>query len=262
MIEERKKIEMEYYDKKARELLEEKNATGELSDFEGFKPQILSSFKRLYELLAENSKDKIILDYGCGNGVHSFFSVEKGAKKLIGIDISEKSLEIARRRAEKLGIPEEKIQFLRRDCEKTEFPDNYFDIVFDGGSFSSLDLKSVFPEIIRILKPGGLLIGIETFGHNPIANLKRKLNKVFGKRTGWAEAHILKTKDLKNARKYFSEIQVSFFHFFSYFAIPFLGNPGGGVLLGILEGLDKLFFALPFLRRYGFKAVFVFKKHD
>ena len=104
-----------------------------------------------------------------------------------------------------------------------------------------------------------MLIGIETFGHNPIANLKRKLNKVFGKRTGWAESHIFKSNDLEEAKKYFSSIEARFFHFFSYFAIPFLGFPGGKLLLKILEGLDKIFFSVPYLRRYAFKAVFIFK---
>ena len=28
-----------------------------------------------------------------------------------------------------------------------EFPDNYFDMVFDGGTFSSLDLKLAYPGL-------------------------------------------------------------------------------------------------------------------
>ncbi|PIU24464.1 hypothetical protein COT12_00910, partial [Candidatus Berkelbacteria bacterium CG08_land_8_20_14_0_20_39_8] len=78
------------------------------------------------------------------------------------------------------------------DCEKMEFPDNLFDIIFDGGTFSSIDLVKAYPELSRVLKPDGFLIGIETFGHNPFTNLKRKINKLIGKRTEWATAHIFR----------------------------------------------------------------------
>ena len=43
-----------------------------------------------------NLKDKSILDLGCGFGEHCKGFVESGAKKVIGIDISEKMLEIAK----------------------------------------------------------------------------------------------------------------------------------------------------------------------
>ena len=43
-----------------------------------------------------NLKDKTILDLGCGFGEHCKGFVESGAKKVIGIDISEKMLEIAK----------------------------------------------------------------------------------------------------------------------------------------------------------------------
>src|SRR3989344_3529774 len=192
MMEERKQKEIEYYDQKAEEL-----SRGPVSgDFEGFEPRILESYKFLYKLLKENCRDKLVLDYGCGNGVHSFAPINFGAKKVIAIDLSEKSLEIARERAKKEGVGD-KVEFILMDCEKMDFPAHYFDIILDGGAFSSLDLKKALPELARVLKPEGLLIGIETFGHNPLTNFKRKLNKITGKRTAWATEHILHTKDLR-----------------------------------------------------------------
>jgi len=101
------------------------------------------------------------------------------------------------------------------------------------------------------------LIGIETFGHNPIANLKRKINKIFKKRTGWAESHIFQLRDLEEAKKYFNKIEVHFFHILSFLSFPFLDLPGGKILLKLLEILDKLLLNLPFLRKYSFKVVFI-----
>ena len=142
-----------------------------------------------------------------------------------------------------------KIEFLKMDCEKMSFPNNSFDVIFDGGTFSSLDLNKVFPELNRILKPGGVLIGIETFGHNPLANLKRSFNKLFGKRTSWAAEHIFQEKDIKEARKYFSGIETYFFHPVSFITFPFLSFPGGKTLLRLFEFFDKALLIFPFLRK-------------
>ena len=110
-MEERKQKEIEYYDKKAESVLKEQSKEKIFGDFEGFKPQDLSSFRFLYKLLGNYCNDKLVLDYGCGNGVHSAFPLEAGAKKVIAIDLSEKSLEIARNRLRKEGL-KEKIEFI------------------------------------------------------------------------------------------------------------------------------------------------------
>ena len=181
-MEDRKRVEIEYYDKKAEELLKNKEII-KSGDFEGFNPNLLSSFKFCYKILGEKCKNKIVLDYGCGNGVHSAFLTKMGAEKVIGIDLSEPSLEIAKIRMRQEGV-ENKTEFLAMDCEKMDFPDSSFDVVFDGGTFSSIDLNKAYPELSRVLKSDGVLIGIETFGHNPFTNLKRRINKLIGKRTG------------------------------------------------------------------------------
>ena len=102
-MEKRKQKEINYYDQKAEEFWREKSERGWFGDFEGFNPQNLGSFKFCYHWLKENCKDKTILDYGCGNGIHSIFPAKAGAKKVIGIDLSEKSLAVARERAKREG---------------------------------------------------------------------------------------------------------------------------------------------------------------
>ena len=146
------------------------------------------------------------------------------------------------------------------DCEKMEFRDHYFDIIFDGGTFSSLDLKLALPELARVLKLDGILIGIETFGHNPFTNLKRKINKITGKRTDWAVSHIFKIGELERAKNYFNKIGVHFFHLISWLAFPFLDFPGGKILLKLLESIDKILLKLLPLRKYAFKTVFIFSQ--
>ncbi len=258
-MEERKQKEIKYYDTKAESQIKGAPEKRQEGDFESFKPLDLASFRVFYKFLSERYWDKIVLDYGCGNGIHSFFPIEVGAEKVVGVDLSEKSLDIARKKAKEKGV-EDKIEFLVMDCEKMEFTDNYFDIILDGGTFSSLDLNKALPELARVLKPRGYLIGIETFGHNPIANLKRKVNKMIGRRTGWAESHIFQQKDLKLVKNYFSKIEIHYFHIISFLAFPFLSLPGGRLLLKLLEKVDSFLFLVPFLRKYAFKVVFVFSQ--
>ena len=259
LMEPRKQREIKYYEEKAQEQIKNLFQGGGSADFEGFNPGILNSFSFCYQWLAKNCRDKKVLDYGCGNGIHTVQIAKMGPEKVIGIDLSEKSLEIAKKRAGKENL-EGRAEFLKMDCEKMEFPDKYFDVIFDGGTFSSLDLKKALPELSRVLKKDGNLIGIETFGHNPFTNLKRKINKLTGKRTGWAAEHILKEKDLKEAEKYFDKIETNFFHLVSWIVFPLLKLPGSKFLLKIFEAIDGMLLKPPLFKKYAFKIVFVFSQ--
>ena len=187
-MEERKQKEIEYFDKEAKEFSEkEEKEAGSLGNFNPF---LLESYNFLNKLLKEKAQGEKILDYGCGSGTHLIWLAKIG-KETVGIDLSKKSLEVAGKRL-KMEKLEKKAKVLLMDCEKVEFPNDSFNIVFDGGTFSSLDLNKTLPELSRVLKPNGFLIGIETLGHNPFTNLKRKLNTLTGRRTQWAANHIFK----------------------------------------------------------------------
>lgn len=251
-MEERKIEEIKHYDADALAW------SGGSSDIQGVDVMMMDSYKQVYKILEREVLGKTVLDYGCGHGMHSV-SIARFGGKVTGVDLSEESLKIAKSRTEKEGVGGQ-IQFVAGDCETLPFADQSFDIVFDGGTFSSLDIEKAFLEIARVLKPGGLLIGIETLGHNPLANFKRWLNKKRGTRTGWAADHIMKMSDIIRAKKYFDIRETKFFHFFSMFSFPFRNLPGGKILFRSLDKIDNVVLKIPFLKRYGFKIVFVFKK--
>lgn len=254
-MEDRKQKEIKYYDFEAEQSSVEE--TKEAGSRAGLNPFLLESYRFLYSLLSSRCRGGKILDYGCGTGIH-LVNLAKIGREVVGIDLSKKSLEIAEKRLKNERL-DGRVKVLLMDCEKLEFPDNSFDVVFDGGTFSSLDLDKTLSEISRVLKPNGILMGIETLGHNPFTNLKRKINKIRGKRTGWAAEHIFKMDDFKKAEKYFNKKDVYFFHLVSWLAFPFMNLPGGKILLKLLERIDHLvIFASPFLKKYSFKTVFVF----
>lgn len=254
-MEERKQKEIEHYDKGAEGW--SRDSIREAGSAEGFSPFLLVSYDFLKKFLRDKYEGKKILDYGCGNGTHLIWLARIG-KEVIGIDLSQKSLELAKKRLREEKL-EDRAKVLLMDCEKMEFPDSFFDIIFDGGTFSSLDLNKTLPELSRVLRPNGFLIGIETLGHNPFTNLKRKWNTLTGRRTQWAAEHIFKIEDLVLVKKYFNKIETHFFHLISWFAFPFLNLPGGKIILKLLEKVDHfLLFFFPFLKRYSFKIVFIF----
>lgn len=257
-LESRKKNEIAHYDALAKEWQEKEGKIKWESDAEYLEHGIFSSYQFCDAWLKKYAKKKSeLLDYGCGNGIHSILPAKLGMR-VTGIDLSEESLIIARRLAKREEVANNTI-FIPMDCEKLSFPDNFFDSIFDGGTFSSLDLTKAIPELARVLKPKRTLLAIETLGHNPLTNLKRVVNKWRGIRTGWAVDHIFKMRDIALLKNYFSNIEIHYFHLLSLIAFPFLSLPGGVTVLNILEKIDSVLLRISFLQRYAFKIVIICK---
>ena len=258
-MEQRKEKEIAHYDRLARKWQKEHLNKEWGADIEDYDINIFSSYHFCKKWLKNNVKPGMrFLDYGCGHGMHTILPAKLGAK-VYGIDLSKESLKIAKQRAKKEKIGN-RTKFLEMDCESLEFSDNYFDFIWDGGTFSSLNIRKAFPELLRVLKPNGKLIGIETFGHNPLMNFKRWLNKKRGIRTAWAAEHIVKNKDLKLAKQYFKIKKIRYFHFLSMLILPFRNLPGGKFLFRLLNQVDNILLKLPWLKKYAFKIVFILSK--
>ncbi len=93
-----------------------------------------------------------ILDVGCGTGNFSIKLAQKGAS-VVGVDISEKMITIARKRAiqEKVSI-----EFKKMDSQNLQFPDNYFDGVFSMATIEFIsDPRKMIAEMFRVCKKGG-----------------------------------------------------------------------------------------------------------
>ena len=247
--------EIAYYDHCAREQLAKHSHVQAGVDFEGFNPLVLKSFRFCYELVERYSRNKRILDYGCGNGIHAVFLAKIG-REVVGVDLSKPSLELAHQRMKGTGL-QKKTSFLVMDCEHMDFPKNSFDVAFDGGTMYALNLEKAFPEVARVLKPEGIFIGIETLGHNPFTNIKRKINYMRGKRTAWALEHIFQMRDIEKAQQYFERVEPYFFHLLSWVAFPFLFLPGGKILLWLFELIEQPLLRMPWLKKYAFKVVLV-----
>jgi len=104
-------------------------------------------------------EDFTILDIGCGGGrtISKLASmVPKG--KVYGVDISEDSVEVARNYNKKL-VNEGKVDIRPSGVSKLPFNDDFFDLVTAVEThFYWPDLEADLGEILRIIKPDGLLL--------------------------------------------------------------------------------------------------------
>ncbi|MCR5847745.1 MAG: class I SAM-dependent methyltransferase [Lachnospiraceae bacterium] len=97
---------------------------------------------------------KEILDLGCGFGEHCVAFVEKGAAKVVGVDISEKMLEIA---AKENSNPA--ITYINMPMEKIDEIDGTFDLVVSSLAFHYVeDFDGLVKSVYNKMKPGGLFV--------------------------------------------------------------------------------------------------------
>jgi len=107
-----------------------------------------SKLRTLLPGIETEIKDKVVLDFGCGAGADAREMVVLGAKRVIGLDISEKWLHLARQQAENAGIAGQ--------CEfVTNFSDPV-DIVVAIDSFEHFaDPEAVVQTMYCLLDAGG-----------------------------------------------------------------------------------------------------------
>jgi SAM-dependent methyltransferase len=101
---------------------------------------------------------KMVLDFGCGDGRHTEILASMGADRVVGVDISKAMVEKALKRSEK---SQESFEVIEADGAKLPFEDASFDVVFSNYVLQHFsELQQPLKEIYRVLKPGGMYIGM------------------------------------------------------------------------------------------------------
>lgn len=187
-------------------------------------PYLLQSPFVLYEELIKTyvKEGSHVLDVCCGNGIHTLTAAKSGAF-VTATDFAENSIELAKIRAKKAGVPG--IKFLCADAEKLPFENNSFDIITCAGSLSYVDLKIFTGEVLRVLKPGGVFICLDSFNHNPIYRLNRFVHYLRGNRSFDTLKRMPDSKTIQYLHNQFKSLDISYFGIFSF---------AGGVLKKIV----------------------------
>ena len=140
-------------------------------------------------------RDRTVIDFGCGHGDESVEMALAGARRVIGVDISDRYLQIARSRAEAAGVSDR--------CVFMQAPDEQADVVVSLDSFEHFsDPGAILRVMNDYLKPDGRVFA--TFGPTWYHPLGGHLFSVFP----WA--HLLFTeRSLLRWRKSFHPEQTA-----------------------------------------------------
>lgn len=242
-LEERKRKELEFHDRdrdQSRVASMDKDTYEKFYGNKKYYQATQASQKYLLDWITEHAPGKVFLDYACGNGVNAIKAAKAGAALSLGLDISSVSVQNARKDAEAAGVTKN-CRFFQADAENTKLPDNSVDVIICSGMLHHLDLSRAFPELRRILVPGGRILGIEALDYNPAIKLYRMLTPDM--RTEWEKAHILSLKDIKFASRFFSIGEVRYWYITGILA-PHLRF----VPMSLFETIDKVLTNIPIIR--------------
>ncbi|MBB6174129.1 SAM-dependent methyltransferase [Nocardiopsis mwathae] len=98
-----------------------------------------------------------VLEVGCGAGQCARWLRGQGAAEVVGIDVSYRQLQHARRIDEQTGTP---VAVAQADAQRLPFADAAFDVVCSSyGGFPFVpDTAAAVAESARVLRPGGRLV--------------------------------------------------------------------------------------------------------
>lgn len=112
--------------------------------------------------IVSDTKPKVILDIATGTGDLAILMSQTNAEKIIGLDISAGMLEVGKKKVQAKGLSNT-IDLVLGDSENIPFEDNYFDAITVGFGVRNFEnLEKGFAEILRVLKPNGVFVILET----------------------------------------------------------------------------------------------------
>lgn len=111
------------------------------------KHRLMNYHKFFVDNVSENDS---VLDIGCGNGALTY-DVAKKVKKVVGIDLNEKNISIAKRRYSR-----ENIEYIHGNV-LTEFPDKKFDVVILSNVLEHIEKRVEFLNSLKEKAPKFLI---------------------------------------------------------------------------------------------------------
>lgn len=131
-------------------------------------------------------KDKTILDLGCGTGHFAKYCIEKGAAKVIGVDISSNMIQKA-----KEENSHEKIEYICMPIEELILDDQKFDVIISSLAIHYIeDYAKLIAKVRSLLhKNGQFIFSTE----HPIVTARKETNNwvkdAQGEKLHWALDH-------------------------------------------------------------------------
>lgn len=117
--------------------------------------------KKVLQLVSDKNP-KTVLDIATGTGDLAILMTETSAERIVGLDISAGMLDVGRKKIEAKKLSN-KIEMILADSENMPFENDTFDaitVAFGVRNFETLEKG--LAEILRVLKPNGIFVILET----------------------------------------------------------------------------------------------------
>ena len=117
--------------------------------------------KKVVEIVKQQ-QPKTVLDIATGTGDLAINLAETSAEEIVGLDISPGMLEVGKEKVKAKQL-DNRIDMIIGDSENMPFEDNTFDaitVAFGVRNFETLE--NGLKDILRVLKPGGTFVILET----------------------------------------------------------------------------------------------------
>jgi ubiquinone/menaquinone biosynthesis C-methylase UbiE len=205
-----------------------------------------------------------VLDCGCGTGLLSVAMAQKGAT-VCAADLSLESLRMVRSRS-KVNAVEARIHGVCTELEALAFQDASFDHAV--GSLllhHTTSLSTALEELLRVVRPGGKLLFVETSGKNPLLMFARRhiLGRWGIEKAGTHQEEPLDGKKIEEIRRSAGgNLEVHYPEFIFFRMLPqYIARMRRDAAMKICSFMDRLVHErIPPLRAFGYYQVLVVKK--
>jgi ubiquinone/menaquinone biosynthesis C-methylase UbiE len=128
--------------------------------------------KYFESLIPQNLDNQVVLDHGCGNGRYGELFCQRGAKRVLGIDLSPSMIQEATKRKKEQRL--QQLEFVQGDINDLSVGKDKFDFIFSRFSLIySPNISKVMMEISESLKDNGEVL-IET----NVASIKHNKDEI------------------------------------------------------------------------------------
>jgi ubiquinone/menaquinone biosynthesis C-methylase UbiE len=208
-------------------------------------------FELFYKLIQQNiKKDMVVLELGAGTGRHTGELVLTGASVFI-LDISEESLKVAKMKFPEIG------RTILANMNSIPLANNSVDAIVSCGSLSYADPVKTNSEINRVLKPGGILIVLDSLNHNPFYRFNRFIRFLTRMRSKDSINRIPNLPRINQLREYFLFSQLDYFGSYLWLTLQIKKITGNSFGVKINNWLEKKFPS----GKNAFKFVLICKNH-
>lgn len=119
-------------------------------------------WRRKVVALTSARQPEAVLDVATGTGDLALALADTAARRIVGLDISAGMLDLGRKKVREQNLAS-RIEMVLGDSEQLPFAEGSFDVVTVGFGLRNFEnLDTGLQEILRVLKPGGALVALET----------------------------------------------------------------------------------------------------